>query len=242
MDEKLNILDESAEDRESLDLSADPGVWELPELPEPADIPSPSEEEDPWQWAKQAYPGLRFSADESRENAGTAAELARSHGYARLADRLERSYRQDYSGELDPDRPLRLRTVNETLEGEEDTEVPYVTQVADLGDGLRVEGVVPDFPSVCRFDLGSDAVGLSRREHEARCAEILRDALETDRNGELSQVFTNEQLDEIRAGRIPSGYTVHHDLAPGRADLVDRELHERNRHTGGYTVWGSPPD
>ncbi|MPM13456.1 hypothetical protein SDC9_59813 [bioreactor metagenome] len=245
MDEKLNRLDESAEELSSLDFSPDTEVWELPELPElpePDDIPPPSEEEDPWEWAKRAYPGLSFAADESRENAGTAAELVRTHGYERLAERLERGYRQDYTGELDPDRPLRLRTVNETLEGENETEVPYVTQVADLGDGLRVEGVVPDFPSVCRFDLGQGAVSLSRREHETWCAELLQDALETDRDGELSQVFTNGQLEEIRAGRIPSGYTVHHDLAPGRAELVDRELHERNRHTGGYTIWGSPLD
>ncbi len=242
MDEKLNNLDETAEERAALDYSPDTDVWELPELPEPQDIPPPSEEEDPWAWAKRAYPDLPFTADESRENAGEAAELVRSHGYPRLADRLERGYRQDYTGQLDSSRPLRLRTVNETLEGEAETEVLYVTQVADLGDGLRLEGVVPDFPSVCRFDLGPGAVGLSRREHEEMCSSLLRDALETDRDGELSRVFTGEQLEEIGAGRIPAGYTVHHELAPGRFALVDRELHERNRHTGGYTVWGSPLD
>ena len=51
-------------------------------------------------------------------------------------------------------------------------------------------------------------------------------------------MYSEEQLDDIKRGHTPRGYTWHHSEEPGKLQLVDKEIHKRTGHTGGRAIWG----
>ena len=68
------------------------------------------------------------------------------------------------------------------------------------------------------------------------CNSQLQSAVETD--PELASQFTPEQLEDIKNGDTPEGYTWHHDSIPGKMQLVDSNIHSKTGHTGGRSIWG----
>ncbi|MGC9342799.1 MAG: HNH endonuclease, partial [Bacteroidales bacterium] len=50
--------------------------------------------------------------------------------------------------------------------------------------------------------------------------------------------FTKEQLEQIKNGETPDGYTWHHNETSGKMELVRTDVHQANRHTGGKAIWG----
>ena len=77
---------------------------------------------------------------------------------------------------------------------------------------------------------------ISRYLHDKYCNEQLHRAYE---NGNLdTEQFTDRQLEQIRNGDKPEGYTWHHHEEPGRMQLVDSEVHRRTPHVGGWSLWG----
>ncbi|MDA7028614.1 T7SS effector LXG polymorphic toxin [Bacillus sp. CLL-7-23] len=43
---------------------------------------------------------------------------------------------------------------------------------------------------------------------------------------------------KLKEGKNPKKYTWHHHQEKGRMDLVDRSIHGKTGHTGGYKIWG----
>ena len=133
-------------------------------------------------------------------------------------------------------------TINEQYEGQKhpDTGVEYKREVVTLPDGTEVEGVFPEFPPEYETTLDKNENGNyegSRPENEKECYRKLKEAVEKD--PELREKFTEEQLEQIANGETPDGYTWHHHQEPGRMQLVDSKTHGETRHTGGYSIWGS---
>jgi hypothetical protein len=130
---------------------------------------------------------------------------------------------------------------NDNLKGKEHpvTGVPYIRDTVECPNGDIVEGVFPEFSPVFETKLdkneNGDYVG-DRTKHEQNCNEKLKEAIEKD--PELKKKFTPEQLEQIRNGETPDGYTWHHHQQPGKMQLVDSETHGKSAHTGGYAIWG----
>lgn len=128
---------------------------------------------------------------------------------------------------------------NEHLEGSNhpDTDIPFERRTIEV-NGKTVEGVFPDFDEVSKFEtkLDKDMYESSDREQFKECSKKLKEAVEND--PELAKQFTDEQLEQIKNGDTPDGYTWHHDAEPGRMQLVPTDIHQKTGHTGGQAVWG----
>ncbi len=134
--------------------------------------------------------------------------------------------------------PRHITTINEHLDGQKypGTNVEYRKRTFLL-NGERVEGVFPRFPS--KFDtvlprslrMSSDDVQFKY------CTQRLAKAIEA--NPALGARFTPRQLEQIKNGdaRI-GGLTWHHNEIPGKMQLVNAQMHDTCRHTGGKVLWG----
>ena len=100
------------------------------------------------------------------------------------------------------------------------------------------EATYPDFSEHCPFEaqLSEDRYKASDYQHFKDCNEQLTRAYE---NGSLDpEQFTDRQLEQIRNGDKPEGYTWHHHEERGRMQLVDSEIHRQTPHVGGRNLWG----
>ena len=96
----------------------------------------------------------------------------------------------------------------------------------------------PDFSEHCKFEtrISEGQFLESDYHHFKHCNEQLSQAYE---NGSLDiEQFTDRQLEQIRNGDKPEGYTWHHHEDQGRMQLVDSEIHAKTPHTGGRSIWG----
>lgn len=134
-----------------------------------------------------------------------------------------------------------MTTINQALKDKlhPETDVPYRESSVCLPDGSIVTGVFPEFSPDVEVQLdrndNNDYKG-SRVSHEIQANIKLHEVIVDEPS--LSGRFTGEQLQQIRDGETPDGYTWHHHEQPGRMQLVDSNTHRDTRHTGGYAIWG----
>lgn len=131
-----------------------------------------------------------------------------------------------------------VHTRNESLEGDRHpiTGVPFERKTVEDSDGNEVTGVFPEFDSDFDAQLPKDLYEASDKEQFAECNRQLKEAVEKD--PELAKKFTPEQLEQIKNGETPDGYTWHHNEEKGKMQLVDSDIHAKTGHTGGKTIWG----
>lgn len=114
--------------------------------------------------------------------------------------------------------------------------VEYVEDTVRIDDRV-VTGKFPEFSSVKDIQLPEDLRFARVNAQEKRCnEELCRDV--TENPDEYKDIFTDKQLDQIRAHETPEGYTWHHHQDVGRMQLVDARVHSANRHDGGFVLWG----
>ncbi|MBQ3837656.1 MAG: HNH endonuclease [Treponema sp.] len=146
--------------------------------------------------------------------------------------------------EYDPDKKVEkkisyeIHTRNESLEGEKHpiTGVPFEKKTVKDADGNYVTGVFPEFESVYDAQLSEDLYQATDKEQFAECNKQLKESVEKD--PELARKFTPEQLEQIKNGDTPDGYTWHHNEETGKMQLVESDTHAKTGHTGGKTIWG----
>lgn len=131
-----------------------------------------------------------------------------------------------------------IDTRNQELAGQEhpETGVRYEHCSVTLEDGKNYDVVAPRFESQFDVALNKEDYGKSDYLQSKTCNEKLQEAVQTD--PELASRFSGEQLEQIRNGDTPKGYTWHHDVYPGQMQLVDSSVHALTRHTGGRATWG----
>jgi Uncharacterized conserved protein len=61
---------------------------------------------------------------------------------------------------------------------------------------------------------------------------------EIEKDPILRNQFNDLQIEMIKAGETPDGYTWHHHQESGRMQLVDQKVHRKTGHTGGRHLWG----
>lgn len=138
---------------------------------------------------------------------------------------------------------ININTRNESLEGDihPETGVPYVFKTIELEDGSIVEGVFPEFTSSFDAQIPVDLHEATDSAQFKECNKQLCEYINAQPE-EAGKRFSAEQLDDIKNGRTPEGFTWHHSEQPGKIQLVDTEVHAKSAHTGGRVVWGGGND
>lgn len=143
---------------------------------------------------------------------------------------------ENANNEVNP--PRHILTINEELDGEKypGTNVEYKKHIFRL-NGEKVEGIFPVFFSEFTTILPLDLRKASDMEQFKYCTQQLSKRIEM--NPQIATRFTPRQLEQIKNGepRI-SGLTWHHNEVPGKMQLVDANIHNTCRHTGGRSIWG----
>ena len=129
-------------------------------------------------------------------------------------------------------------TRNESLKGDVHpmTGVPFEEKTVTDAEGNKVTGVFPEFDSIFDDQLPDDMLQASDGEQFGECNTQLKEAI--DKDPELAKEFSPDQLEQIKNGDTPDGYTWHHNEEKGKMQLVDSETHARTGHTGGRSIWG----
>ncbi|MBB5356762.1 hypothetical protein HNR43_002775 [Anoxybacillus mongoliensis] len=133
---------------------------------------------------------------------------------------------------------IRIETINDHLEGtvHPETGVPFEVKVIELPDGTIIEGVFPQFDSVFDVQLPENMYLDTDYQQFSYANEQLKEAIQ--QNPELAKQFNDLQLEQIKAGETPDGFTWHHSEEVGKLQLVDERIHALTGHTGGRTIWG----
>ena len=164
-----------------------------------------------------------------------AAEYARSYGFDKAADYIERHYEGD---EFIPGKPIPIITRNMALEGvEADNGVRFKRRIADLADGLSVEGVFPEFDSKHHVELGKKATDMTLHQQFSACREDFQDHMYDSLDKLEGISFGAMERMDLPQGYTPEGYTWQHNPETGSFDLVSRDDHSVG-HTGGNALWG----
>lgn len=140
------------------------------------------------------------------------------------------------SATIDENEKIRLKTINESKEGQigEDG-VKYVLKTIEV-NGIEVEGVFPQFESAIDVQLPEALIQAKDSVQADYANEALKEKVDND--PDLARQFSDEQLEQITNGDTPDGYTWHHSEEQGEMQLISTEDHQNNRHTGGKAIWG----
>lgn len=131
-----------------------------------------------------------------------------------------------------------LQTRNQGLEGDVHpvTGVEFEKKTVVDAEGNEATGVFPKFESDFDAQLPRDMLKSSDKEQFTECNNQLKDAVSKD--PEVSKKFSGEQLEQIKNGDTPDGYTWHHNEECGKMQLVKSDVHAQTGHTGGRSIWG----
>jgi hypothetical protein len=98
----------------------------------------------------------------------------------------------------------------------------------------------PVFETMYNCNLPMDLINKSDAIQFRKCNYKLWQGLQA--NPSVKQKFHKTQLEQIRRGQTPEGYTWHHNQSKRKLELVDKEIHNKTAHTGGRSIWGGGQD
>ncbi len=176
-----------------------------------------------------------FDDSDIQSEAEKAADYARSYGFDKAADYIERHYDGD---EFVPGDPILITTRNMALDGlKSENGVLFERRIAELTNGLSVEGVFPKFDSKHHVELGNAADDMSLHQQFSACREDFQDHM-YDSPEKLQNITFGamERMDSLQ-GYTPEGFTWQHNPETGSFDLVSQDDHSVG-HTGGNALWG----
>ncbi|MEX9786748.1 HNH endonuclease [Providencia manganoxydans] len=137
---------------------------------------------------------------------------------------------------IDEDGKIHLRTINESKEGQTGEDgVIYERKTVEI-NGVEIEGVFPQFNSSIDVQLPEELIQARDTAQAEYANEALKEKVDSD--PEFAEQFNDEQLEQIKNGETPDGYTWHHSEEYGEIQLISTEDHNNNRHTGGKAIWG----
>lgn len=179
---------------------------------------------------------LETGENDIQSEAEKAADYARSYGFDKAADYIERHYNGD---EFIPGSPIPITTRNMALDGcESENGVPFERRTAELADGLSVEGVFPEFDSKHHVELGSAANDMSLHQQFSACREDFQNHMYDSPEKLQGITFGAMERMDSPQGYTPEGYTWQHNPETGSFDLVSQDDHSVG-HTGGNALWGN---
>lgn len=154
------------------------------------------------------------------------------------SEKLDDKQTFDPDKKIEKEQPERIKCRNEDLKGQThpETGVHFEEKTVKNSEGKDVIGVFPEFDSKFDAKLPDNLLQASDKDQFAECNKQLKEGIEKD--PELAKKFTPEQIEQIKNGDTPDGYTWHHNEETGKMQLVDSEIHAKTGHTGGKVIWG----
>lgn len=119
-------------------------------------------------------------------------------------------------------------------------------QKKEIREEAREKGLVPivptyekdgkiyaDFSEYKIFEgtLKKEDWNKTDEEQFKKCNQMLK--TEIEKNPDLAKQFTKEQVEQIKKGDTPSGFTWHHSEKSGTMQLVPYGVHNSTNHCGG---------
>ena len=130
-----------------------------------------------------------------------------------------------------------IKTRNQHFEGmKHPSGIKYKRQKLEYSDGRCIQGVFPVFKSKFDCQLQPEFYKSSESVHFRQANEALKEKVAKDKL--FAAKFNKQQLEDIKAGRNPNGYTWHHNEKEGLLQLVNTKKHDAAKHTGGMSIWG----
>ncbi|QHZ46356.1 T7SS effector LXG polymorphic toxin [Bacillus sp. NSP9.1] len=96
----------------------------------------------------------------------------------------------------------------------------------------------PIFESKYTTKLDESDLKKTRDQHFNKLNKELYKEIEENPSLIKKLELSEDDLLDLRDGITPEKYTWHHHQTPGKMELVDREIHSKTGHTGGYKIWG----
>ena len=181
-------------------------------------------------------PESAFDDSDIRFEAEKAADYARSYGFDKAADYIERHYDGD---KFIPGNPIPITTRNMALDSfKSENGVPFERRTAELTDGLSVEGVFPEFDSKHHVELGCAANDMSLHRQFSACREDFQEHMYDSPEKLQGITFGAMERMDSPQGYTPEGFTWQHNPETGSFDLVSKDEHSVG-HTGGNALWGN---
>lgn len=134
-------------------------------------------------------------------------------------------------------RCVKVKTINQCYVGKvyPGTNVTFKMQKVKYKDGTKLKGAFPVFKSKQNVKLPKDLYKSREGEQFKWCTTYLQSLA---KKGKLDKYFTKEEIEKIKNGQLPKGYTWHHHEKEGWMQLVDTATHNKVKHTGGMSLWG----
>ena len=132
-----------------------------------------------------------------------------------------------------------IQSINELYEGTVHpiTGVAFERTELLIGEQM-ISDVFPVFEATFTARLAPDEYLLTDEEHdEIANAQLYKAILEDTAIGEIIGLSADD-IEALRQGQTPAGYTWHHHEQPGTLQLVDAKTHAQTEHVGGRVIWG----
>jgi len=116
--------------------------------------------------------------------------------------------------------------------------VPFERKIVETNDGKIIEGVFPDFKEhkIYEVKLPENLLQETDSNQFNYCNEKLKESFD---KGTLNiEKLTDRQIEQIKNGDKPDGFTWHHNEVKGKMELVDTKIHSGTGHLGGKSIWG----
>ena len=137
---------------------------------------------------------------------------------------------------IDENGKVYIKTINESKEGQTGENGVLYERKTVVINGVEIEGVFPQFNSAIDVQLPEELIQARDSAQAEYANEALKEKVDSD--PEFAEQFNDEQLEQIKNGETPDGYTWHHSEEYGEMQLISTEDHQNNRHTGGKAIWG----
>lgn len=94
----------------------------------------------------------------------------------------------------------------------------------------------PKFKAFATVKLPTNLYNKSREVHSHYCNKALYKKIIS--NKRVANKFTEAEKQSFKEGKTPIKFIWHHHQDEGVMKLVDRKIHEKVSHNGGFSIWG----
>ena len=142
--------------------------------------------------------GLWLAEDDLTQGEKAADYLRGLDHQEILADYVEKHY-DDSLWDFSPDLPIPITTRNMDLEGEcHPSGVEFTRQEVDMGDGVTISGVFPEFESRFDTDLGDEANAILKAEEPNKSIASWAIRFAASKEGVLTVLSGMSNMEQLR--------------------------------------------
>ncbi|MBY0098632.1 HNH endonuclease [Mesobacillus maritimus] len=140
-------------------------------------------------------------------------------------------------GGINPFKEIDVEKKSTKAEQLSNNKVPFVEKKIELPIG-EVTGTFPVFVVGFEVQLPEALYLQSDLVHFSYANVELFHAIKSNPDLIHELGLDAKDIEELVKGKTPDGYAWHHHEEAGKLQLVDKDFHQHNGHTGGRELWG----